>query len=263
MSDRKSSSDYWEGEWEKFDPSAEISLDENNPKNLLNILINRGLQKAFKKNNIKSGSAFFEVGCGGSRWLPYFAKEFGFQVGGIDYTENGVKTARDVCKYHSIDANIIKGDYEQMSSLLDGRNIDVIGSFGFVEHFQNTEQCVQHIIKILNKDGLIITIIPNMAGLYGIIYKYLKPAVYKIHNPIDLKQLTAAHHAVGLEILYSEYLLSTPGVIGEIKDAPGLLVIIKKLLRRFSHLFWKLELLGLVLPRSKLLSPYIICVAKK
>lgn len=264
MSDRKSSSDYWEGEWEKFDPSEEISLDENNPKNLLNIIIHKNLKRAFEKNDTKSNATFFEIGCGGSRWLPYFAKEFDFQVGGIDYTDNGVIGAINACKHHNINANIVKGDYEQMSAVLNGECFDVVASFGFVEHFEDTKKCISHIMKVSKKNGLIITIIPNMAGLYGLGYKLLKPSVYAIHNPIDLKQLAKAHAENGLQLIDEQYLLSTPGIIGATKDGDkGLFRFVKNSIRSLSQFFWLLELKGLLrLPRTKLLSPYIMCVYK-
>ena len=263
MSDRKSSNDYWEGEWEKFDPTEEISLDEKNPKNLLYILINRNLKKAFSQNGIKPNDTFFEIGCGGSKWLPFFAKEFELQVGGIDYTDNGVIGAMNACKHSNINAHIIKGDYEQMSSKLQGECFDVVASFGFVEHFENTKQCISHIMKVSKKNGLIITIIPNMAGLYGLGYKLLKPSVYAIHNPLDLKQLAKAHIDNKLELIYEEYLLSTPGIIGNTKDGErGLFKFAKNLLRKLTQFFWLLELKGLRLPRSKLFSPYIMCIYK-
>lgn len=263
MSDRKSSNDYWEGEWEKFDPSEEISLNEKIPKNLLNILIHKSLKNAFLKNDIKATATFFEVGCGGSRWLPYFAKEFGFKVNGIDYTDNGVVGAINACKHNSVDARIVKGDYEQMSATLGGECFDVVASFGFVEHFENTKQCISHIMKISKKNGLIITIIPNMTGLYGLGYKLLKPSVYAIHNPLDLKQLAKAHVENGLQLIEEQYLLSTPGIIGATKDGDkGLFKLVKNSIRYLSQFFWLLELKGLRLPRTKILSPYIMCIYK-
>lgn len=263
MSDRKSSNDYWENEWEKFDPSEEISLDEKDSKNLLYILIAKNLRKVFSLNNIKPNSTFFEIGCGGSRWLPFFAKEFGFKVGGVDYTDSGVAGALNACKHSNIKANIIKGDYEQMSSALSGERFDVVASFGFVEHFEDTKQCISHIMKVSKKNGIIITIIPNMAGLYGLGYKLLKPSVYAIHNPLDLRQLAKGHLDNKLELIDEQYLLSTPGIIGITKDSDvGLFGFIKDVLRKSTQFLWFLELKGLYLPRTKFFSPYIMCVYK-
>ena len=36
-----------------------------------------------------------EIGCGASAWLVYFAKEFGYRVEGIDYSELGCELARE------------------------------------------------------------------------------------------------------------------------------------------------------------------------
>ena len=264
MNDRKSSNEYWESEWEKFDASDEISLDKRDTKNTLNIVIDQILRRIFEKHKLASGAEFFEVGCGGSRWLPYFSREFGFSVSGLDYTDSGVASAIAVCARQNVQAKIVKGDYERMDELLSKQRFDVVGSFGFVEHFEDTARCLGFISQIARPGGLIVTIIPNMAGVIGWIYKLLKPSVYQIHNPLNLKQMVAARVDIGLEIVSAEYLLATPGVIGKTRETDtGLFRGCKNVFRLLSHVFWKVELLGWRLPRSSLLSPYILCVAKR
>jgi len=49
--------------------------------------------KAFSYVDI-SDQKLLEIGGGGSAWLPYFAKEFGFEAYGIDYSELGLPTGR-------------------------------------------------------------------------------------------------------------------------------------------------------------------------
>lgn len=264
MTDRKSSNEYWESEWEKFDACDEISLDKRDTKNTLNIVIHQILTRIFENNKFVRGSEFFEVGCGGSRWLPYFSREFGFSVSGLDYTDSGVASALAVCARQNVQAKIVKGDYERMDELLSNQRFDVVGSFGFVEHFEDTARCLGFISQIVRPGGLIVTIIPNMAGITGWIYKLLKPSVYEIHNPLNLSQLVAAHVDNELEVVFAEYLLATPGVIGKTRETDaGLLRWGKNSFGSISRLLWRFELLGWHLPRSKFLSPYIICVAKK
>ncbi len=43
----------------------------------------------------KNYSSFFEVGCGSSGWLPYFAQQYGLKVSGIDYSAVGCKLAEE------------------------------------------------------------------------------------------------------------------------------------------------------------------------
>ena len=35
-----------------------------------------------------------EIGCAQSRWLPYFARDWGYQVAGLDYSELGCAQSR-------------------------------------------------------------------------------------------------------------------------------------------------------------------------
>src|SRR5664279_2041222 len=43
---------------------------------------------------IKPGDRILEIGCGGSRFLPYFARELGAAVWGMDFAAEGVITAK-------------------------------------------------------------------------------------------------------------------------------------------------------------------------
>ena len=43
-----------------------------------------------------SDQKLLEIGCGGSAWLPYLAKESGFEVYGIDYSELACQQAAQV-----------------------------------------------------------------------------------------------------------------------------------------------------------------------
>lgn len=53
---------------------------------------------------------FLEIGCARSRWLPYFAKEFGFEVSGIDYSEVGSQQATQILFNEGVQGNIVFAD---------------------------------------------------------------------------------------------------------------------------------------------------------
>src|SRR5262245_50961326 len=48
-----------------------------------------------------------EVGCAQSAWLPYFAREFGFSVSGLDYSPVGAQMARDVLRASGVEGEIV------------------------------------------------------------------------------------------------------------------------------------------------------------
>src|SRR5687768_7548575 len=53
----------------------------------------------------RRGQQLLEIGCGGSRWLPYFAVEHGLKVTGVDYAPLGCALARRV-----LDKEGVKGE---------------------------------------------------------------------------------------------------------------------------------------------------------
>jgi len=68
---------------------------------------------------------------------PYFAKEFGFKVYGIDYSEIGCKQAREVLSNTGVEGNVICAIFfSPPENLIDA--FDVVVSFGVVEHFEDT-----------------------------------------------------------------------------------------------------------------------------
>src|SRR5579871_3084155 len=53
-------------------------------------------------NDVTVPSSLLEIGCGGSRFLPYFARSFGFTVSGLDYSATGCEQARRVLKEEGV-----------------------------------------------------------------------------------------------------------------------------------------------------------------
>ena len=215
-----------------------------------------------------SGAKLLEAGCGSSTWLPYFASEFGFAVGGIDYTQSACDQARANLSRQNVPGEIVCADFfdppEQMRQAFD-----VVFSSGVAEHFTDTAGCLSSLTEFLKPGGLMITSIPNMRGLCGFVQKLLNRPTFDIHVALDAETLAAAHERAGLRILRCDYFMSTNfGVVslnGVATRSPiGLLEKITLAgLIRFSHLFWIMEdFVGQVSP-NRISSPYINCVARK
>ena len=82
-----------------------------------------------------------EVGCGNSIWLPYFAKQFGFLVSGLDYSEEGCRTSREMLAEAGVRGMIRCADVFARPDDMRNR-YDVIVSVGVVEHFQEPSVCL-------------------------------------------------------------------------------------------------------------------------
>jgi SAM-dependent methyltransferase len=139
-------------------------------------------------------------------------------------------------------------------------------SFGVAEHFEDTTECLGAFRRFLKPGGILITVIPNLAGLAGTLQKHLDRKIYDIHVPLDDRALADAHRRAGMHVIDCRYVVcSNFGVLTLGDHAHSL--------ARLRHLF-KLSFMGLSatawvinryivrIPTSRLLSPYIACVAR-
>ena len=267
MKNDKAGKPYWNLAWdnaplpEVFNPRAHYLKDYVNSR------FHAFFCRIFSTMDTR-GMKLLELGCARSMWLPYFAKEFGFEVFGIDYSEKGCQLAKDLLSNEGVSGEIICNDFFSPSeSLLE--KFDIVVSFGVAEHFQDTGECINAFSKFLKPNGILITNIPNMVGLIGIIEKIINRSVYDIHKLVDSDSLKKAHEKVGLEDIECNYFIFTNfGVCNLQGVKPGSISwIIKKVLLavlvRFSMLVWFIECRVGHLKPNRFFAPYINCLAYK
>lgn len=220
----------------------------------------------FKGVNTR-GMKLIEVGCGRSQLLPYFAREFSFEVTGLDYSDAGCEMVRTILARENIHASIYHADLFAPPEHLR-RQFDVVFSYGLVEHFPDTRGCIAALGALLKPGGLILTIIPNMVGAVGFVQKLVHRPTYQIHKLIDEADLAAAHRSAGFDILTAEYSLSVNFAVCNMQDASRRSVAwpLKKTvliaLRGVSVGVWLFETCFGKLKPIRMFSPYITCFAK-
>jgi SAM-dependent methyltransferase len=257
----KSGADYWEQTWQRAPPPPPIDPLDPHPGNYFYRLMDRHFATAL--GDLAGRARLIEIGCGGSRWLPYLAQRFGLQVTGIDYTEAGCSRARGLLEQAGIAGEVLRADMFDPPLGLRGR-FDVGVSFGLVEHFQDTAAAVAACTAFLGPGGRLVTLVPTMRGLYGLAYRLLRPRVYAIHRPQSRQSLARAHAAAGLRVLSCDYLLGLPGIVSSegatssLRPGP-----IGRLARGISNAYWRLEQRGLGVPPNPWTSPYVLCVARR
>ncbi|WP_437894980.1 class I SAM-dependent methyltransferase [Sorangium sp. So ce124] len=223
----------------------------------------REFVRAFE-GTVTRGKRLLEVGCGRSAWLPYFAREFGFHITGIDYTEIGCNQERDILARAGIPGEIVYADLFDPPERLVGA-FDAVVSLGVVEHFEDTAACLRACARYLRPGGRMVTEIPNMCGLVGWVAKVTNRPNYDVHVPLNREALTQAHRDAGLNVLWSEYILpldvSLFGVggigprwlrlpaLGAASAAAGIV--------------WALDAHGLAFRPNPVTSPYIFCAAER
>ena len=142
----KAGQKYWDNTW-----ATSVVPEAVNPRDLhLNNWINRRFHQYFLKIFSKSDTSsmhFLEIGCAKSAWLPYFSKEFGFQVSGLDYSPIGCDMAREVLAANNVKGEIVCANLFSPPADMLGK-FDVIMSIGVVEHFEDTAVCLKAFAEV-------------------------------------------------------------------------------------------------------------------
>jgi len=266
VSDDKAGRDYWDSLWGARQPPDPIAPTQSGYANY----VNRKFHGFFVSHlaRMRPGASFLEVGCARSAWLPYFATEFKFEVAGLDYSEIGCQQEQTLLSLAGLEGRIICADLFTPPEWMFG-SFDIVCTFGVVEHFQNTDECIRALARYLKPGGIAITIVPNMCGVIGRLTRMLNRPIFDIHVPLSSESLASAHWNTGLVVQECRYFLSTNfGAMNlDEKNRAGPPVLTKKLLHKslnaFSLLTWTVEKVIGPLPASRALSPYIVCVARK
>lgn len=257
---------FWDSNWEKRGLPEPINPHSARSRYLFYTLIHRKLRLLFAGLD-PARTRLIEVGCGSSAWLPYFAKEMGFQVSGLDYSEIGCRQTRAVLDHEGVKGDVYQADMFNPPAELQGA-FDVVFSFGVVEHFQPPERCVQALTKLLRPGGIVVTVVPNLLGALGAMQSWVDRSVYDVHVLHTDKTLADAHRLSGLDVLESDYFFSVNfGWVIEAHAPPSLTrwpkLRVLSALRWGSRLSWWLEQQLAPLPPGRLLSPAILCAARK
>jgi SAM-dependent methyltransferase len=256
--------EYWDLVWQKGDLPRPIDPRDRSLKNHVELEFDALFKETFTAQCSGHASSLVELGCARSVWLPYFSKEFGFHVTGVDYSPLGCDQARATLAREEVKGEIILADILRPPAYLLNR-FDYAVSFGVVEHFEATHECLKACAAFLKPGGMLLTAIPNMKGLVGWLQKYLAKEVYDVHVPLDARALRREHELGGLTILRCEYFCFLNfGVLNLNRIRRSFLGLsLSRALNAISAATWTLERMGPRLPVNRITSPYIVCVSMK
>ncbi|MFN8144935.1 MAG: class I SAM-dependent methyltransferase [Bacteroidia bacterium] len=263
----KAGEKYWTKVWEETPMPDSFDFTSKNINHYPNALFHN-LFETILKDKKGSNIKLLEIGCGNSVFLSYFSKNYGYEVYGIDYSAVGCEQTRKILIRDGLIGTIVQADAFAPPAELLGK-FDVVCSFGVVEHFENTSETIYAFSKFLKPGGILITSIPNLAGVTGILQKYFNKPVYDIHVPMDKTQLNDAISRAGLLLTFSTYFLpisfavTLEGIDG--KKIPGFRIkkFILIIIRTISKLIWLIERSIHPLPAKKLFSGGIMTAAIK
>jgi SAM-dependent methyltransferase len=214
------------------------------------------------------GQKLLEVGCGGSRFLPYFNRIYGFEVTGIDYDEYAAELARANLEGHGVIGEILCRDALNEEGNIDLiRSFDIVFSAGVVEHFNDAVVVLQSFSRFLREGGVIFTTVPNFQGVNWLVQRAVDRSVLDMHVLHTKETLRQAHEDAGIQTLactyfgvYNGWLTEggriTAGLRRYMHKAYswGTNIIVAKILEATRY-HW--------LPETSWASPYILYVGKK
>jgi 2-polyprenyl-3-methyl-5-hydroxy-6-metoxy-1,4-benzoquinol methylase len=224
--------------------------------------------EAFSLLGDTRGKRILEIGAGDSGWLPYYSKRWGFEVTGLDYSPVGCERAAELAKRANVHVDLVLSDMFVPPPEIEG-TFDTVVSIGVVEHYEDTARTLEALSRFLRPGGVIATIVPNIPGLQGWLFRRFNRPFYDIHVPINVALMRAAHEKAGLEVVRCNHLMSVNlGVFNIVGlDPAKLSTKLKQFMLGgfivFSRMVWAIERVAGNLPANSFISPYVVAIARK
>jgi len=204
--------------------------------------------------------SFLEVGCVPGRNMVYFAKNYGYQVSGLDYSD-AIRYVGPALKAHNIqNFELFQSDLFEFNG---DQKYDIVFSAGFVEHFTEPDLVFKKHVDLLRSDGILIISLPNLR--YG--QRLLRLLFGLKHHVDDLHNLDVMFPHVwgnlalkeGLAVLYCDYATTFSFWLSSDYNAR-----INRLVGRISRGIERgLHVFGIDQVPNRYFSPHILLVAKK
>lgn len=211
------------------------------------------------------GKHILEIGAGNSAILTHLARRYAGRARftGLDYSPQGCRMLARRAEREGAEVQVEQQDLFQPVPELLGR-FDLVFSLGVVEHFTDLAEVLRAKARFLAPTGTMFTLIPNMAGVLGVLTRRYNPRVYALHVPHDMVALATGHRSAGLEVLRCGYLCSTNfGVLSScFSSSADTGYGMYRALSRVSKVLWWFESRLGDLPHTRVLSPYIYAVSR-
>jgi 2-polyprenyl-3-methyl-5-hydroxy-6-metoxy-1,4-benzoquinol methylase len=258
--------DFWNGLWtSKTTSRREIGTPRLRHWEVEYVAL---FDEAFSLLGDTRGKRILEIGAGDSGWLPYYAKRWGFQVSGLDYSPVGCDRAAELGRRSGVHVDLILADMFAPPPAL-AEAFDAVLSMGVIEHYEETVMTLKALARFVRPGGVILTVVPNVPGLPGWLWRKFNRPFYDIHVPIDAARMRSAHEKAGLEIVRCGYHMSinlgTFNVVG--LDPSKISTKLKKLMMlafiAVSRIAWAMERAIGHFPVHSWVSPNVFAIARK
>jgi len=185
--------DYWNAIWKQL-PSVQLyqgPVYEQHP------VLAKFLSKA-------GGGDAIEIGCGSGNYMVYIAKEFGYRISGLDYSNN-MEYVRANLELNGIRyGDLFNVDFFDFRP---SKKYDLVLSGGFVEHFDDYEGVVRKHAELAKPGGMVVIIVPNLTHIHWVLCSICDPKTLRVHRfPLMHRDvLRKTLEKSGLEVIHCEY----------------------------------------------------------
>lgn len=119
----------------------------------------------FLEREIKiDGLTVLELGCGASQWLPYFGLKRNCKLLGIDFSVEGCKLTSEILDSLGLKYDIYRSSVENFDCREHRNTIDLVVSFGLLEHFNDRSFIYVKAKEILKPEGYFFAQVPNLVS---------------------------------------------------------------------------------------------------
>lgn len=204
----------------------------------------------------RKGGSFIEIGGFPGLNAGYFYRHVCRDVTLLDfYVDTDI--IHKVERQNGIPEGTIKTIEADFFTFRSDRRYDIVFSLGFIEHFRDTEDVIARHAALLNKDGQLLIILPNLRGINGAVQYLFDRENLRIHNLQSMipRRLRDICRKLDLKDIRVEY---TRKPMVWLEPKPGNRARIGRLLTK--TLSYGLKLFPV---KCRWLSPYIVISATK
>lgn len=206
---------------------------------------------------LQPGGTCFEIGCYPGNFLIYLAKTFGYRVHGIDQTPYVADRLPAHLAAHDVAiGNLHRGDFFAFEAPI---TYNVVCSFGFVEHFRETEDVLHRHMALVAPGGMLIVSCPNFRRVQYLLHRVLDTENLRRHvlPAMNLSRWRRCVEQGGFTVLHAGY-EGTAGFWTESQSATDLQRAIALKVAQVAgginkHVAWP----------NRWLSPHMVLVARR
>ncbi len=154
---------------------------------------------------LSRGGECFEIGCYPGNFLIWLAQRFGYTVSGIDATPFvSDRMPRRLAEHGVKVGELLQGDFLRFES---ARQFQVVCSFGFIEHFEDTEDMIRRHVNLTAPGGTLIISCPNFRRGQFVLHRLLDAENLRRHvlPAMNLRRWRRALEAQGLTVVHQGY----------------------------------------------------------